>query len=238
MKIQPLSTQLADRLAELILNGGTYKPGEKLPPERELAEILGASRTSIREASKQLEARGLLSVRRGVGTFVTMNPGVTRDPLGLDNHADSLADTITLLEDWYRVRMTLEGDAMEMVAANATDAEIAHIHELMEAEVALANTVDSDFLDADQSFHCALARASHNIILERLIPSLHASVYYDLVKSLYNQLRPRFNRNAIQNHANIVRYLEARNGNAANLAMRYHILIAIDDVRSIREHAL
>lgn len=238
MKMQPLSTQLADRLAELILSGDTYKPGDKLPTERELAETLGASRTSIREASKQLEARGLLNVRRGVGTFVTMNPGVTRDPLGLDNHADSFANTITLLEDWYRVRMTLEGDAMEMVVTNATDAELAHIRELMEAEVSLANTVDSDFLDADQSFHCALARASHNIISERLIPSLHASVYYDLVKSLYNQLRPRFNHNAIQNHASIVRYLEMRNGNAAKLAMQYHMLVAIEDVRSVRERTL
>ena len=74
MKSQPLSSKIAEELAEIIFEGKKYKPGEKLPTERQLSEMLGASRTSIREASKQLEARGILTVKRGVGTFVSENP--------------------------------------------------------------------------------------------------------------------------------------------------------------------
>jgi DNA-binding FadR family transcriptional regulator len=227
---RPLSTQLTDRLASMILNEGVYSPGSQLPTERELSEILGASRTSIREATKQLEARGILVIKRGVGTFVSDNPGVTRDPLGVDNESD----IISVLEDWYSVRMILEGEAMELVAKNATDEELKQIREIMEAEVSLANTQDQDFMNEDQNFHCSLARATHNIIMERLIPSLHASVYYDMVKSLYDQLRHRYNRNAINNHERIMLHLEQRDSRGANLAMRYHMLTAIEDVRSLR----
>jgi DNA-binding FadR family transcriptional regulator len=227
---RPLSTQLTDRLASMILNEGVYSPGSQLPTERELSEILGASRTSIREATKQLEARGILVIKRGVGTFVSDNPGVTRDPLGVDNESD----IISVLEDWYSVRMILEGEAMELVAKNATDEELKQIREIMEAEVSLANTQDQDFMNEDQNFHCLLARATHNIIMERLIPSLHATVYYDMVKSLYDQLRHRYNRNAINNHERIMLHLEQRDGRGANLAMRYHMLTAIEDVRSLR----
>lgn len=70
--------------------------------------------------------------------------------------------------------------------------------------------------------------------MERLIPSLHASIYYDMVKSLYGRLCERYKRNAVQNHADIVRYLKLRNGEAAALAMRYHMLVAIDDMFALK----
>jgi GntR family transcriptional repressor for pyruvate dehydrogenase complex len=234
MKSQPLSSKIAEELAEIIFEGKKYKPGEKLPTERQLSEMLGASRTSIREASKQLEARGILTVKRGVGTFVSENPGVSSNPLGISIQTDDIHDTASVLIDWYRVRRILEGDAMVMVAENATDEEIAEIEAIMEHENSLVNLSDVDFLSADQQFHCALARATHNIVMERLIPSLHASIYYDMVKSLYGRLCERYKRNAVQNHADIVRYLKLRNGEAAALAMRYHMLVAIDDMFALK----
>jgi GntR family transcriptional repressor for pyruvate dehydrogenase complex len=230
MKKIPLSTQISEKLSNIILVEEKYKPNEQLPNERELAELLGASRTSIREATKLLEERGIVTIRRGIGTFVTSTPGIQTNPLGID----STADTISTLEDWYRVRMILEGEAMEMVAANATDEELCAIRSIMEEENVLANKADSDFMLLDQSFHCSLARASHNIIIERLIPSLHASVYYNLVRSLNDRLRPKYNKNAKENHELIQRNLEMRDGKGANIAMRYHMLIAIEDVLSLR----
>lgn len=230
MNIQPLSTQIAEKLENIILKGDIYFPGQQLPNERELSDLLGASRSTIREAIKQLVARDMLTIRRGVGTFVSEHPGVIRDPLGID----SVPDAASVLSDWYRVRMALEGEAMEMVAANASDEELRHIRELMlEEERQIENALNADYLNVDQSFHCALARATHNVIMERLIPSLHATVYYDLVKSLYSKLRPRYDLNAIDSHKLIVNHLQRRDGSAANVAMRYHMLRAIDDIRSI-----
>lgn len=238
MKSQPLSSKIAEKLAEIIFEGKKYKPGDKLPTERQLSEMLGASRTAIREASKQLEARGILTVKRGVGTFVAETPGISSNPLGISVQTDDLYDTASVLIDWYRVRRIIEGDAMKMVAEKATDEELAEIEAIMEQEISLLNQSDVDFLSTDQQFHCALARATHNIVMERLIPSLHASIYYDMVKSLYFKLHERFNRNAAQNHADIVRYLKLRNGEAAALAMRYHMLVAIDDMFALKNEVL
>ena len=233
MAAQPISAQLADRLAKMILDG-EYRPGEQLPTERELAEQLGASRTMVREAAKLLEARGLVEIRRGVGTFVSSTPGVASDPLGIDTAGEGKSAPEIIL-DWYRVRMILEGEAMEMVAANATDAELDELAALLETELQQASTDYEDFLETDRSFHCALAHATHNIIMTRLIPSLHASVYYDLVRDYYPFLRQKFNDNVNTNHAAIVRHLKLRDGRGANLAMRCHMLQGISDVRALAE---
>ena len=232
MRAQPMSEQLAERLEKMILDG-EYAPGEKLANERELSERLGVSRTMLREATKQLAARGLLEVRRGVGTFVSDNPGVVSNPLGI--RAEGGKSVPEILEDWYRVRMILEGEAMEMVAANATDAELDELAALLETELQQASTDYEDFLETDRSFHCALAHATHNIIMTRLIPSLHASVYYDLVRDYYPFLRQKFNDNVNTNHAAIVRHLKLRDGRGANLAMRCHMLQGISDVRALAE---
>lgn len=233
MKSLPLSGQLSDKLAEIIMDVNEYRPGDKLPAERNLADDLGVSRTAVREALKQLEARGIVEIRHGAGTFVASNPGVVSDPLGLElaAHTD---DTVSILSDWYRVRMILEGEAMEMVAQNATDAELEHLSELLDAELTLAQTDDEDFMEEDRGFHCALAHASHNIIMARLIPSLHASIYYDMVRKLYPLLRSRFENNASTNHGRIIHFLKLRDGKGANLAMRCHMLEAIEDISSIR----
>ena len=124
MRAQPMSEQLAERLEKMILDG-EYAPGEKLANERELSERLGVSRTMLREATKQLAARGLLEVRRGVGTFVSDNPGVVSNPLGI--RAEGGKSVPEILEDWYRVRMIVESEAMEMAAEKATDEEIAEV---------------------------------------------------------------------------------------------------------------
>lgn len=234
MKAQALSVQLADMLADMILNQEKYVPGQKLPNERDFANELGVSRTSIREATKQLEARGLVEIRRGVGTFVTKTPGIATDPLGIESEKEHISNALTILEDWYNVRMILEGEAMEMVAKNATDQELEHLSKLFDEETMLYNSTDREFIGVDQHFHCTLASATHNIIMSRLIPTLHASVYYDIVRSFFKDLRHDFGRNAESNHRAILNHLKARDGCGANLAMRYHMIQAIEDIQKLK----
>ena len=99
MAAQPISAQLADRLAKMILDG-EYRPGEQLPTERELAEQLGVSRTMVREAAKLLEARGLVEIRRGVWHVLSSTPGVASDPLGIDTAGEGKSAPEIIL-DWY-----------------------------------------------------------------------------------------------------------------------------------------
>lgn len=184
----------------------------------------------LREATKQLAARGLLEVRRGVGTFVSDNPGVVSNPLGI--RAEGGKSVPEILEDWYRVRMIVESEAMEMAAEKATDEEIAELEEILAKELELARTDYEDFMDTDRAFHCALAHATHNLVMARLIPTLHASIYYDFVRGYYPQLRRAYNHNVNEYHVAIVRHLKLRDGRGANLAMRCHMLQGIHDLRS------
>ena len=230
MSAQTMSELLADKLAGMILEG-KYAPGEQLPNERELSVQLGVSRTMLREATKQLAARGLVDIRRGVGTFVPENPGVVDNPLGI--RAEGGKSVPEILEDWYRVRMIIEGEAMEMVAANASAEELDELERLLHAELELARTDYEDFMETDRSFHGALAHATHNLIMTRLIPTLHAAIYYDFVRGYYPQLRRAYNDNVDVNHAAIVRHLKLRDGRGANLAMRCHMLQGIRDLHSI-----
>jgi len=226
-----LSSKLADQLLEEI-DSGKYLPGTKFPTERELASTLQVSRTSVREAMKILIAKNVLSVKRGIGTFVNINPGIEDDPLGVD--AESEEDIIKVLEDWYIVRLTLEGEAMTYIAQYATDEELENIYSLMNKEISQASEKDMSFFSSDQEFHCALASATHNIILQRLIPSLHATVYYDMMKSLFSKLYPRYYNNISNNHSKIAEHLKQRDAIGARVAMQNHMLVALEDIRSLK----
>ena len=123
-------------------------------------------------------------------------------------------------------------EAMEMAAEKATDEEIAELEEILAKELELARTDYEDFMDTDRAFHCALAHATHNLVMARLIPTLHASIYYDFVRGYYPQLRRAYNHNVNEYHVAIVRHLKLRDGRGANLAMRCHMLQGIHDLRS------
>ncbi len=81
--MKSLSQDIAARLQKMILEESQYEPDEKIPNERALASQLGVSRTSIREAIKILVGNGVLTVKRGVGTFVAATPDMGKDPRGL-----------------------------------------------------------------------------------------------------------------------------------------------------------
>ena len=78
---KPLAQIAADHIVDYIMNG-TVKKGERLPSEGELMEMLGVGRGTIREAIKILASLHVVEIRRGVGTFVCENMGVSEDPLG------------------------------------------------------------------------------------------------------------------------------------------------------------
>lgn len=79
----PISQIIANQISDMIFLEKKYNPNDKLPNENKLAEELGVSRTTIREAVKILVANGILTIERGRGTFVTANPGMHNDPFGI-----------------------------------------------------------------------------------------------------------------------------------------------------------
>ena len=232
----PLSQQVAAQLRDLIFEEHRFQPGDRIPDERSLARELGVSRTSLREAIKTLVANGVLVIRRGVGTFVSETPGRQPDPFGFAFAEDKKK----LLLDWYQVRLILESEAMEMVAKNATDQELQDLVALEERQRAVIDeSLDQEeqeeslaaFMRADREFHSALASATHSIVLNQILPALHEWAYYGMAVGEYARFSRGMKENARDSHQRIVQLLRLRDGRGANLAMRYHMLRAMEDLQ-------
>lgn len=160
-----LSDVIEQRLEHLILEG-TLRPGEKLPPERELAKQFDVSRPSLREAIQKLEAKGLLLRRQGGGTFVQQNLWQSfSDPLAelLAGHPESQFD---LLE----TRHALEGVAAYYAALRGTDEDLDRIrksYHLIEQAQGTGNLNAES--DAVLQYQLIVTEAAHNVVLLHLL---------------------------------------------------------------------
>jgi DNA-binding FadR family transcriptional regulator len=154
------------RIKEMII-AGDLAPGDRLPPEKELSERLGLSRSSLREAVKALEVIRVLDVRRGDGTYVTsLEPRLLLEAMSfvVDLHDDQ-----SVLEI-FAVRRILEPAASGLAARNADEEAVAQLREVV-ASVDQAADVES-LVEHDLEFHRGIAEATGNTYLASLIDSL------------------------------------------------------------------
>ncbi|MEV4097753.1 FadR/GntR family transcriptional regulator [Streptosporangium saharense] len=155
-----------DRIKQMILEG-EIPPGGRLPKEADLAERLGLSRNSLREAVRALALINVLDVRQGDGTYVTsLEPRLLLDAMAfvVDFHQDD-----TALE-FFQVRRILEPEATAMAATRMTEADIAELHEIL---TRLPENPSVEQLTAnDLEFHRRIAAGSGNAVLCSLIESL------------------------------------------------------------------
>ena len=158
-----LYENIIDQLIALIKDG-TLKPGDKLPPERKLAEDLNVSRTAIREALRSLETMGYISSKVGGGTYINaITLGNVMNPFSA-----VLSQNKKLIVELLEVRMLLETEIARLAALRITPAKIQTLQKAVEAmrvEVAAGR----NGLDADNEFHNALAIASENEALKLIL---------------------------------------------------------------------
>jgi GntR family transcriptional regulator, transcriptional repressor for pyruvate dehydrogenase complex len=150
-----------------MIRSGELGPGDRLPPEKELSEALGLSRSSLREAVKALEIIRVLDVRRGDGTYVTsLTPDILLDAMSfvVDIHQDS-----SVLE-LFEVRRILEPAAAALATPLVTPADIEHLLGLL-AEVRGTTSVD-DLVAHDEVFHRYIAELAGNSYLSSLLETL------------------------------------------------------------------
>ena len=154
------------RIKEMIL-GGQLKPGDRLPREADLAETLGLSRNSLREAVRALALINILDVRQGDGTYVTsLDPHLLLDTLTfvVDFHRD---DSVL---DFLRVRRILEPAAAAMAAQLVTPDQVRQMQEVVDAS--RLDATPEDLLTSDIEFHRLVSSASGNSVLASLIEGL------------------------------------------------------------------
>jgi GntR family transcriptional repressor for pyruvate dehydrogenase complex len=154
------------KIKEMIVSG-ELRPGDRLPRESDLAQRLGLSRNSLREAVRALSLVRILDVRQGDGTYVTsLDSGVLLDALSflLDLHHDN--NVVHTLE----ARRALEAAAAALAAQYIEPRELDRLYFLME-EAARCATIE-EFVDNDLEFHRSIAIASRNPVLVALLDSL------------------------------------------------------------------
>jgi GntR family transcriptional repressor for pyruvate dehydrogenase complex len=220
-----LSLSLAESLAQQLIADiaeGRYPVGERLPPESDLAEAAEVSRLTVREAVKTLQERGILSVRRGIGTFV--NHPEEWSPL----HSSVLAARALLMGDHSRAR--INADLLEArsffevgvagaAAERRTEEDLTAMKAALEEMRAQFDDVDA-FVEADVDFHDALMQAAGNSILAAMYHPVHELFYKtrrETAKSSVNRQR------AIWSHEQILSAVEAGSRADAQAAMDVHL---------------
>lgn len=197
----------------------TLGPGDKLPNELELAGRLGVSRITLREGIRMLAARDVLEIRRGRGTYV-------RDDFKVRSFLE-LHDVPTVegnAESVYEMRMIFEPEVAYYATLRASENEMKHICEIAE-RIAEGKAEDPKLLEDEKTFHRAIARATHNEFMNRLMPVLQEAFEQAM------DLAPRHPEALLRSrydHQLILDFMISRNAEGARSAMKIHILHIMD----------
>jgi DNA-binding FadR family transcriptional regulator len=219
---QRLYEQVAGQVTDLVARG-EFKPGDRLPPERDLAKLLGVSRPTVREAMIALEIAGLVEVRVGAGAFITekaqtnggnhrLFEGVGSSPLEL-----------------IAARRTIEPEVAALAAQLATPDEIAAIAETVAMITAATDT--AAHRAADHQFHVRIGLASHNNILTTIVDECWAEMYSPMFERMgaitgliVSRCSPQKRDVTVAEHEAVYRAIAARDSTAARAAMDAHLI--------------
>lgn len=223
IKPKRISDQVFEQIRELIYKG-EFKPGQQILPERELAQTMAVSRTSVRNAINKLVTMGLLEHRQGQGTFVSSPERREGNPL-----AAVMATDEATLQDLLEVRMGLECNAAMLAAQRATEKDIIAIKKsLHEMEEDLATT-DKISTGSDAAFHMAITFSTKNPVLIHLMRNFYDFLFIGIKKNLTHMY---LDRDALEkilvHHREIFNAVESRKPQEAFQAMQGHILFVME----------
>jgi GntR family transcriptional repressor for pyruvate dehydrogenase complex len=216
-----LYEQVAEQITAWIADNG-LQPGDRIPPERELAARLGVSRATLSQALVALEVIGVVAVRHGDGTVVTQSR-TRRIVEAIRAHADRLPEIID-------TRDALETKIAALAADRRTDEDLARIDAALEA---MATDVEAGGrgVEGDERFHGAVTAAAHSLLLARLMDEIGDLIEETRIESLSQPDRPRA---SLAGHQAIADAIRAKNPDAASEAMHAHVAL-VSDVALLRE---
>jgi GntR family transcriptional regulator, transcriptional repressor for pyruvate dehydrogenase complex len=209
---------LSYRMAEMI-EGGEFGVGSRLPAETELAERFGVSRPVVREALSRLRSAGVITSKKGSGSYVSKR---ANDPSWSNGFGP--VSSLAQVQKCYEFRIGLEGEAAFYAAENRTPEMLVTMRDALDRmESAVAQGIIG--MSADFEFHLAIARASGNEFFENVMRAMRTPIEFaiNLARSLA-LTRTREHLLTVQaEHVVMFEAIEARDKGAARLAMRAHI---------------
>jgi len=211
--------EVARQIERLILK--KMQPGDKLPSERELAETLGVSRSSIRDAIRSLELMGLVEPRQGAGTVVL--------EISIESLVNPLANTLKrkeeLIGELLDFRKMLEPPLAARAASHASADEISEMEEILDRQQEKLRQGESAIAE-DSEFHYSVALASRNSVVLKVLDTLMDLLRDTRERSLQVEGRQQ---KSLAGHRRILAAIKRHDGEAAKAAMRRHI----EDVEEI-----
>jgi GntR family transcriptional repressor for pyruvate dehydrogenase complex len=168
-----------------LIGRGRIKPGDRLPPERELAELFKSSRNSVRDALRVLEQMGLIESRHGDGTYVrALSPDELTEPLAL-----LLLQSRGQMQELWQVRRLFEPGVAEMAAEHITAEELQDLDAILRLQQERVEHGLST-LEEDTAFHYGIARAARNTVVLRVLDTIMDLLRESRERSLQHADRP------------------------------------------------
>lgn len=205
------------RMRDMIHNG-ELSPGDRLPPERDLAKLLGVSRPTLRAGIRSLATVGILQSRQGAGTFVAErdeSPTLDGSPLRMLSALHGFTS-----DEMFEARLALEMSIAGMAAERATSEQMTLMAEEITGMYASLGDPEQ-YLIHDMQFHQTIAAASNNRILTSLM-NMVATILFDTRSKTVKRARDL--KESAEQHHNIYRAMRERDRVAAARAMHDHLI--------------
>jgi DNA-binding FadR family transcriptional regulator len=222
VEVAPAYTAVLDRLRRSIALG-LVLPGEKLPPERTLADGLGVSRLTVREALRVLQGEGLIVTKRGgSGGAVVTSREVTAEEIRAE-----VRRTRPQIDEVFDYRLAVETATASLAAQRRSRADLDRLAGCQKALLASADA--GAFRQADSAFHLTVADASANAMLRRSIEDARAAAFSSLDTRPFRPLR----ESSAAGHGAVVDAIESQDPAAAAEAMTEHLRQARREVLAV-----
>ncbi|MER2491974.1 pyruvate dehydrogenase complex transcriptional repressor PdhR [Catenovulum sediminis] len=214
-----LADAILQQLETMILEGSLL-PGQKLPPERELAKQFDVSRPSLREAIQKLEAKGLVYRRQGGGTYVhNQLQSALADPL-----FQLISSNPETQFDLLEFRHALEGISAYYAALRGTEADFKQIKEGFELTQKQGQSKISDQVESLYDFYLAIAEASHNLVIVHLVQGMAVLIKKNIAQNIeILSTKPEILESLDKHRDSLMVAILARDPEAARLASHHHL---------------
>jgi len=220
-------TELVVQRIKELLERGELKAGSRLPPERELADMLHISRPSLRTALKALSVMGIIHAKPGAGTYIAESlPEIFTEPMRFMTLINN-----TSVDELFEARLIIEAGLAELAAERATQADIASL--IKEVEEMKATIGDpEEFLKHDVRFHQAIAHASNNKLMSGVMDTVAQLLFHIRRQTIGNA---RDLEEAIEWHEKIIAAMQKHDPRRAKEMLSGHLRAA--QSAWAREHA-
>ena len=223
MDVLPMAT--AQKVKTMIIQR-EMKPGDRLPTEKELADLFGVSRSTLREAMKFLRAENVVVIRQGSGTFVSAGTGIGEDPLGLH-----FTNQEKLIQNLFETRMLIEPQIAGLACQRATPQDVRNL-QLLVTEMDRSEVNSPASAELDVQFHTAVAECTHNEVLIRVVPIIIESIRRSHVETHDD---PESFKQAKRSHAGICKAIAEGDFMEAKFQAERHVWETLNDVKETEE---